>query len=175
MAKIAFSKFKCKINETEIPVKIGEETVMVKQYLPIQEKLGLIGRVMTLAHDQDYNFSNPVKVDVYRDLEILFAYTNISFTEKQKDDLPKLYDALASTNIIETIIAAIPEQEIKMVYAGIYRSIESFYQYQNSILGILDTISTDYSNLDLDATKIQAKLADPKNAELIKGLLTNLN
>ena len=175
MAKIAFSKFKCKINEAEVPVQIGEETIMVKQYLPIQEKLGLIGRVMKLAHDQDYNFSNPVKVDVYRDLEVLFAYTNISFTEKQKEDLPKLYDLLASTNIIGSVMAAIPEQEMNMVCTGIYRSIESFYQYQNSILGILDTISTDYSNLDLDATKIQSKLSDPQNAELIKGLLTNLN
>ena len=175
MAKVAFSKLKCKINETEVPVQIGEETIMVKQYLPIQEKLGLISRVMELAHDQDYNFSNPVKVDVYRDLEILFAYTNIAFTEKQKEDLPKLYDALISSNIIEQIIAAIPEQEINTVYTGIYRSIESFYQYQNSVLGLLDTIGTNYSHLDLDATKIQSKLADPKNVELVKSLLTNIN
>jgi hypothetical protein len=35
MAKVAFSKLKCKVNDTEVPVQIGEETIMVKQYLPI--------------------------------------------------------------------------------------------------------------------------------------------
>ena len=64
MAKVAFSKLKCKINETEVPVQIGEEIVMVKQYLPIQDKLALIGRVIERAHEEDYNFSNPVKADV---------------------------------------------------------------------------------------------------------------
>lgn len=175
MAKVAFSKLKCKVSDNEVPVQIGEETIMVKQYLPIQEKLRLIGRVMELAHDQDHNFSNPVKADVYRDLEILFAYTNLTFTDKQKEDLPKLYDLLISSNIIAQIMAVIPNTELQHLHSGINKSIEAFYQYQNSVLGILDTISADYSHLDLDATKIQSKLADPKNAELVKALLTNIN
>ena len=104
MAKVPFTKLKCKINENEIPVQIGEETIAVKQYLPIQEKLALISRVVEFAHEQDYNYSNPVKISVYRDLEIIFTYTNISFTDKQKEDLPKLYDMLYSSGIIKTII-----------------------------------------------------------------------
>lgn len=175
MAKIAFSKLKCKINDTEVPVQIGEETIMVKQYLPIQEKLGLIGRVVELAHEQDHNFSNPVKASVYRDLEIIFAYSNLSFTEKQKEDLPKLYDMMASAGVIDQILLAIPTAEITHIYNGIKDTIDAYYAYQNSVLGLLDTITADYSQLDLDATKIQSKLADPKNAELIKGLLTNLS
>ena len=77
MARIPFTKLKCKINTNEIPVQIGEETIAVKQYLPIQEKLELIGKVVMQAHEQDENYSNPVKAGVYRDLEVIFAYTNI--------------------------------------------------------------------------------------------------
>ena len=66
MAKVPFSKFKCKINTDEIPVQIGEETIAVKQYLPIQEKLTLIGRVIEQAHDQDQNFANPLKITVFK-------------------------------------------------------------------------------------------------------------
>ena len=174
MAKVPFTKLKCKINENEIPVKIGEETIAIKQYLPIQEKLGLIGRVVELAHEQDNNFSNPVKAGVYRDLEIIFAYTNISFTDKQKEDLPKLYDVLYSSGIIKTIIENIPEDEYMEIVFGVRDSIEAIYKYQNSILGILDTISTDYSALDLDASEIQKKIADPQNLELLKSVLTKL-
>ena len=61
MAKVPFTKLKCKINIDEVPVQIGEETIAVKQYLPIQEKLGLIGKVVMAAHEQDENYSNPVK------------------------------------------------------------------------------------------------------------------
>ena len=40
------------------------------------------------------NFANPVKLNVFLRLEIIFNYTNISFTDKQKEDLVKLYDIL---------------------------------------------------------------------------------
>ena len=41
-------------------------------------------------------------------------------------------------------------------------------------MGILDTISTDYSNLNLDASEIQKKLSDPNNLTLLKDVLTKL-
>ena len=174
MAKVPFTKLKCKINENEIPVQVGEETIAVKQYLPIQDKLGLIGRVVEFAHEQDNNFSNPVKAGVYRDLEIIFAYTNISFTDKQKEDLPKLYDMLYSSGVIKIVIDNIPEDEYLEIVWGVKDSIDAIYKYQNSVLGILDTISTDYSALDLDASEIQKKIADPQNLELLKNVLTKL-
>lgn len=174
MAKVPFTKLKCKINENEIPVQIGEETIAVKQYLPIQEKLALIGRVVELAHEQDNNFSNPVKAGVYRDLEIIFAYTNISFTDKQKEDLPKLYDMLYSSGIIKTVIDNIPEDEYLEIVCGIKDSVEAIYQYQNSVLGILDTINADYSALNFDASEIQKKISDPNNLELVRNVLTKL-
>jgi len=42
------------------------------------------------------------------------------------------------------------------------------------VLGILDTVSQDYSNLDLDATEIQKKLADKDNLALVRDVLTKL-
>jgi hypothetical protein len=41
-------------------------------------------------------------------------------------------------------------------------------------LGILDAISTDYSNLSLDASEIQNTIADPDNLALLKDVLTKL-
>ena len=119
MAKVPFSKLKCKINEDTIPLQIGEETIAVKQYLPIQEKLELISKVIMQAHEQDENYSNPVKAGVYRDLEVIFAYTNISFTDKQKEDLPKLYDILYSSGVIAEVLKNIPEDESWRLYLGL--------------------------------------------------------
>ena len=174
MAKVPFTKLKCKINENTVPVQIGEETIAVKQYLPIQEKLELIGKVVMAAHEQDENYSNPVKAGVYQDLEVIFAYTNISFTDKQKEDLPKLYDMLYSSGVIAEILKNIPEDEYMQIVSGVRDSIEAIYKYQNSALGILDTIKADYSNLEYDANSIKASLGDPENLSLLKDVLTKL-
>lgn len=171
MAKVPFTKLKCKINENEIPVQIGEETVAVKQYLPVQEKLGLIGRVVMFAHEQDYNYSNPVKTDIYRDLEIIFTYTNISFTDKQKEDLPKLYDMLYSSGVIKTIISNIPEDEYMGIVWGIKDSVEAIYQYQNSALGILDGIKNNYNETSFEVEKLQDAVKDMSDTPLVKEIM----
>ena len=173
MAKVPFTKLKCKINIDEVPVQIGEETIAVKQYLPIQEKLELIGNVIMAAHEQDENYSNPVKAGVYRDLEVIFAYTNISFTEKQKEDLPKLYDMLYSSGIITEVLKNIPEDEYMEIVFGVRDSIEAIYKYQNSVLGVLDTIKTDYSDTEFDLSKMQEALAS-SDLSVVKDIVSKL-
>lgn len=173
MAKVSFTKLSLKPNNKVVEVIFNEQIIEVKQYLPVEEKLELIGRVLELSHDQN-NFSNPIKVQVYTALEIIDRYTNINFTDKQKENPTKLYDLLNGNGLLEKIISAIPQVEYDEIIAGVYNTTDAVYAYQNSVLGILDTITQDYSNLNLDATEIQKKLADPENMELLKGIMTKL-
>ena len=173
MDKVPITKLKCKINTDEVPVQIGEETIAVKQYLPIQENLELIGIVVMAAHEQDENYSNPVKAGVYRDLEVIFAYTNISFTDKQKEDLPKLYDMLNSSGVFTEVLKNIPEDEYMEIVFGVRDSIEAIYKYQNSILGVLDTIKTDYSDTEFDLSKMQEALAS-SDLSVVKDIVSKL-
>ena len=39
-------------------------------------------------------FINPLQVEVYTLLQIIEKYTNITFTDKQKEDPAKLYDLI---------------------------------------------------------------------------------
>ena len=174
MAKIAFTKLGLKKKDEVKTVNINNNVIEVKQYLPINDKLALISRVINLSHDSSNNFANPVQVEVIGTIEIIAAYTNLSFTEKQKEDYAKLYDLLEENGITKDLIGAIPEDEYAFLIDGINDSIEAVYKYQNSILGILEVISQDYSNLDFDATKIQQQLADPDNLSLLKDVLTKL-
>jgi hypothetical protein len=110
MAKIPFTKLQLKkINESK-EFTYNEQIITVKQYLPIADKLALIGRVLNAASDE-YNFANPVKLDMYLSLEIVFTYTNLSFTDKQKEDIGKLYDLLEENDIFDKVIELLPEQE----------------------------------------------------------------
>ena len=173
MAKIGFTKLGLKKLDEIKTIEIGENTIEVKQYLPVNEKLGLIERVVNLSQDEN-NFPNPIKIDVIGSIEMISAYTNITFTEKQKEDIGKLYDLLEENGIIDKIIAAIPEIEYEFLINGIDKTIDAVYDYRNSALGILDAIKTDYSNLDLEATEIQKKLNDPEALSTVKEVLDKL-
>ena len=94
MAKIAFTKLGLKKKDEVKTVNINNNVIEVKQYLPINDKLALISRVINLSHDSSNNFANPVQIEVIGTIEIIMAYTNLSFTEKQKEDYAKLYDLL---------------------------------------------------------------------------------
>ena len=178
MAKVPFSKFQASMN-TEIHElkyfnKSGEEIKYeVKSYLPFKDKLDLVSKIINQSID-DNGFYNPMRVKMYMSLEIIYAYTNLSFTEKMKEDPFKLYDILISTGIFSDVAMTIDKEDLQEIQEDVFATIKNIYDYKNSVMGILDTISTDYSNLDLNASEIQKKLADPSNMELLKNILTKL-
>lgn len=173
MAKVSLTKLGLKVNQDVKNIEFNEQTIEVKQYLPINEKLELISSVINSAADEN-NFSNPVKENVFLTLEILYHYTNINFTEKQKEDPVKLYDLVVSSGLVNKVTDLIPEEELNEVINGVAQSVKAIYAYRNSVLGILESISQNYSALNLDATEIQQKLADPDNMALLKQVLTKL-
>ena len=176
MAKIAFSKLgltKDKLDEFQT-VEFNGQTVEVKQYLPIAEKAELISRVLNNSVDDDAGYYNNLKLDMWLALEIVYAYSNISFTEKQKSDPMRLYDLLSSNKLLNLIIGLVPESEFYYLTKVTHELATAIYTYRNSALGILDSIGRDYSNLNLDATEIQKKLADPENLTLLKNVVEKL-
>ena len=173
MAKVSLTKLGLKVNQNVKNIEFNEQIIEVKQYLPINEKLELISSVINSAADEN-NFSNPVKENVFLTLEILYHYTNINFTDKQKEDPVKLYDLVVSSGLVNKITDLIPEEELDEVINGVAQSVKAIYTYRNSVLGILESISQDYSTLNLDATEIQQKLADADNMALLKQVLTKL-
>lgn len=173
MAKIGFTKLSLKRKNGVKTITINNNQIEIKQYLPVNEKLDLIARVINGAHDQN-NFPNPIKIEVIGTLEMIMAYTNISFTEKQKEDIPKLYDLLEENGVIKDIISQIPEDEYNFIIDGINKTVDAVYAYNNSVLGILESVSQDYSNLDFDIQKLQNDIANPENLKLVKEVLTKL-
>lgn len=178
MAKVPFSKLDMKLNSLETAVNVhtskGEDIqIEVKKYLPIKDKMELVSRIINQSLD-DNGFYNPMRVKLYTILEIVYAYTNLTFTPKQKEDPFKLYDLLVSTGLIYDITKCICPEDLEEIEGNIWDTIKSIYAYRNSVMGILETISADYNNLNLSAEEIQAKLADPNNLELLRSVLTKL-
>ena len=174
MAKITFTKLKLTSKKDEVKVlSWGDNEIEVKQYLPIEKKLEIISNVINKSADEN-NFANPIKLEFFTTLEMIYSYTNISFTDKQKEDEIKLYDLFVSNGLAAAIKELIPEEEWIYLNSGVYGCANAVYTYRNSILGILESIGQNYDNMNLDAIEIQQKLADPNNMALLKDVLTKL-
>lgn len=178
MAKVPFSKLQASVNGCDATIayanRTGEDVrYEVKHYLPIREKMDLVSRIINQSVD-DNGFYNPMRVKLYTVLEVVYAYTNLSFTDKMKEDPFKLYDILVSTGIFADIIAVIRENDWKEIQENTWTTIENVYKYKNSAMGILDAMSTDYNNLNLDAEELKKKIGDPENLEVLRAVLTKL-
>jgi len=86
--------------------------------------------------------------------EILFSYlVNVNFTEKQKEDKNNIYDLFISNGLWQEIYEEI-SNEYDFVKKSVWAMIDEVYKYRNSVLGILDVVNQDYSNVSFDAENI---------------------
>ena len=173
-SKIGLIKLGLKKNINLINLEWNGQIIEIKEYLPVEEKLKIVERIVNQSLD-DNNFANPARVQINTILEIIFAYTNINFTEKQKEDKAGLYDLLVSSRLADAIFKVLENtDEVRFINTNTKEIIDEIYKYKNSALGILQAVTTDYQNLDLDATKLQEKLANKENVEFLKEVMDKM-
>ena len=175
MAKVSFSKLGLSKNTEIKNFEYNGQNIEVKQYLPINDKATLVAQILNYTLNNGENrFANPLQIEVMTLLGIIEKYTNINFTEKQKEDPAKLYDLIVSSGLWGNILNSLDNDDYEVLLYYIDEAIKSYYSYYNSVFGILDSINTDYNNMNLDATEIQKKLADPENMSLLRDVLSKL-
>ena len=173
MAKPTFSKLKLTIQNPIKKFNWNDQEIEVKQYISIQDKLEMISVVLNLATDEN-RFYNPGKIKMFFALKVLDYYTNISITEKQKENPIKIYDDIISSGFYGEVFKYIPEDEIGFVYNTMMETVEQIYKYTNSAYGILDAINTDYKNINFDIEKLTKELQNKEGVEFLNDVVTKL-
>ena len=175
MAKISFTKLGLKANQDIKTIEYNGQNIEVKQYLPINDKATLVATILNYTLNNGENrFPNPLQVEVFTLLQIIEKYTNITFTEKQKEDPAKLYDLITSSGLWELIENNLDTKDYSLLLKYIRESIKAYYEYHNSIFGILDTINKDYNTSSLEAQEIYKYLNDPENMSMLRDVLAKL-
>lgn len=171
MAQVSYNKLGLKpdLNKVE-KIQVSSETVIeVKQFLPFEKKLDVLSTIINKSVD-DRGFYNSARVQFNTDMELIFAYTNIKFTDKQLEDIMKIYDNLVVSGLGEQIYNKIPVTERNWFYNHVNVSVKNIMDYRNSVYGILDSLQTDYSNLNLDVDAIKDKLTNDTNIKDLKDI-----
>ena len=157
MAKVSYANLKLKVDQRVETFDFGGQSIEVKQYLPIEDKYDLI--MIVLQNAEEDGVYNPIKLQMYFDLYLVYMYSNISFTDKQKENEAKLYDTLESNGIISGIVELIPIDEYNSLMEYIEELVEFKTTFNNSAAGLVNQVLVDL----------------PKNAEKAAEVLNSFN
>ena len=171
MAKVSFSKLNKIKSFDPIEITIGDQKIEIEQYLPLEKKVDLITAVIEQSGNGEEGFFNIVKLEAYYIIEMIKAYTNITFTEKQLEDTTKLYDAIRMNDVWAVVADAIPAEERCYVWENIMALAREITAYNNSVLGVLKAISINRDNLNFDVTELMNQIKDPEALSLLKGMV----
>ena len=174
MAKVGFNKLGLVKNTEQVDFMWKDQKIEVIQYLPLEKKLEVISNVINESVDLKGYYA-PYRLDLFMTIAIIQNYTNITFTEKQQEDLGKLYDLLVSSGLYNEIRNRIPVSEIDYLQINIDKTIHSIYEYKNSALGIMDAIAKDYKDVNFNTAQIQEALESGKGLETVREVLDNLS
>lgn len=173
MAKVSFNKVTPIKNIDPKVINICGEDITVVQYLPMSDKINMMDDIINNVFD-DIGLSSPVRMEVYFYLNVIKTYTNLSITDKMMDNALKTYDLLELNGIIDQVVEAIPESEFETIFEYVHSMVSHIEQFNFSFAGTLKTMSTDYSQTNLDIKNLMQDLKDVEASETLQSVLQNL-
>lgn len=153
-----YSDMDLKINNKTNTVQINDNlTIEVLQYLPIEDKIDLIE--IALQKAEEGGIYNELKLDMYFNLYLVYMYSNLEFTDEEKEDEYKLYNELESNEIINHVIAGMDEVEYQHLLDYLHIMQVNNEHYKSSVSALLQTVIHDL----------------PKNAEAAANIVDNFD
>lgn len=113
--KASYANMKLKVNTDVNTFDFCGQTIQVLKYLPAQDKYDLL--MITLQKSLEEGMYNEFKLNLYFELNLVYMYTNISFTEKQRENEFKLYDTLKSNGFFDLFFNALDENEYNELFS----------------------------------------------------------
>ena len=155
--KVSYANMKLKVNTSVKTFDFCGQKVEVLQYLPAQDKYDLL--MITLQKSLENGVYNEFKLNLYFELNLVYMYTNISFTEKQREDEFKLYDTLKSNGFFELFLQTINEDEYNELFAQLEAIKEASFRNRLSVSSVINQLINDL----------------PANAEAAAKIVDNFN
>lgn len=139
--KVSYANMKLKTNAAVNTFQFCGQKIEVLKYLPAADKYDLL--MITLQKSLEGNIYNEFKLNLYFELNLVYMYTNISFTEKQREDEFKLYDTLRSNGFFELFYEALDDKEYEELFDQIAELKATMEKSKNSVAGVIANIIKD--------------------------------
>jgi hypothetical protein len=133
-----YSDLKLKVKKDVNIAKLDNKEIEVLKYLPIEDKIDLIQ--ISLQKAEENRIFNEMKLDMYFNLYLVYMYSNLEFTDEEKEDEIKLFNELDSNDVIAAVIDAMDETEYNglLHYMDVMRASKE--KYNRSTAALLQTM-----------------------------------
>lgn len=152
MAKTTYASMKLKVQTQPKEIEFEGNKINILQYLPLEAKYDLV--MITLQKCEENGIYNPIKKDMFFHLFLVYMYTDIVFTDKQKEDEVKLYDTLESNGLITEVVKNIPEEEYNKLFEYMDELIKLNMTYKQSAGALISSFINDLPKQAETAAKI---------------------
>lgn len=122
-------------------ITFKDKEIKVLKYLPAIEKYNLLNTTLLQSTD-DTVIINEYKLDMFFNINLAIAYTNIVFFKEEQDmKLSDLYDKFKTSGLLDMIIDAIPDDEYATLYSSLVSNKEEYVSERKSVsYGIANAI-----------------------------------
>jgi hypothetical protein len=122
-------------------ITFKDKEIKVLKYLPSIEKYNLLNTTLLQSTD-DTVIINEYKLDMFFNINLAIAYTNIVFSKEEQDmELSDLYDKFKISGLLDMIIDAIPDDEYATLYSSLVSNKEEYVSERKSVsYGIANAI-----------------------------------
>lgn len=163
--KISYASLKIKPDLSTKIFNFEGKEIEIYNYLDINNKYDLI--MITLQKAEEDGIYNPLKLEMYFHLHLIYLYTNLSFTDKQKEDESKIYDSLKSSGFIYQFLNELNDDEYNFLFEMLEETKNELMSYKNTTGSIIKNIIQDLPKNAQIASEIIDSFDKEKYQEVI--------
>ena len=164
--KVSYANMKLKVNTDVNTFDFRGQIIEVLKYLPARDKYDLLMITLQKAQNADGTY-NDFLLNLYFELNLVYMYTNISFTEKQREDEFKIYNNLKSNGFFELFYQALDENEYNELFTQLNTIRKEKTKENRSITSIINKFINDLPS----NAEAAAKIVENFNPEQFKNVM----
>ena len=139
--KVSYANLKLKPTATTSTFEFCGNNIEVLNYLPIEDKYDLV--MITAQKAEEDGIYNPVLLDMYFHLHLVYMYSNLSFTDKQKENEAKIYDTLKTNGFFAKFFEVLDEDEYTDLLTYLEEYMDDMLTYRNTAGAVLQSVIND--------------------------------
>jgi hypothetical protein len=157
--------FKKSINKENKIINFNDSEIQIVPYLSINDKYDLV--MTTLRKSYENGIYNPIKIQIYFNLNIIYLYTNIMFDSEDRANAEDIYNNFKDSGLLDLIKENISEKEKDELKSLLCDTLKVLKEYELSIAGFLSSVIGELTDKIQDGLKTIKDI----NPELLNGIL----
>lgn len=150
MEKVKFEDLGIKFSEDTEKIIFNNKEIEIKKYLPISQRYDIIMIALQKAYED--GVYNPLKLDEYFNLNIIYSYTNIEFSDELREDEDALYDMIETSGLLNAVLLAMNKDQYQEMVNTLTEITDVKQTFENSVAG---TLRKFFNEVSLNADQMQ--------------------